>query len=426
MASHPNRLPPANRPQQSTNITLPSLAELRQQAPVLQRRIRVGDLLNSGRHRDQASPPSFSRTVDRPRKTPETNYGSSSPLRGFASQLDSQSFSTSSSTPSFVPVRLPSSRSIAPRPPGSGAPITPRSHAHDSIDIEALHGVMSDSSDLEILEIDTQESGSGNGTETDGTLGEISSSDESQEAILLDRAGPPIVTLYRASASPSHSVLRIRRPLPRPAPNPRPVADPRGQLVEPVRRSSMSAAQRGIGTSGETSHVRRRSSIARISSDSSSAGPSTKRRRTSTNTIPTSTPHLRKAPAFNAAKSIEQIDLSQDSDPDTAALTSTLQKQRADAISSQFNNDNGGEKSKLNTLQCTVCLDTPTDLTATSCGHTFCYACLMDWLVAAEKEAGGGPGGRRSNCPACRKPISRNKKGDVVPLEIKLIRGRPR
>jgi hypothetical protein len=50
----------------------------------------------------------------------------------------------------------------------------------------------------------------------------------------------------------------------------------------------------------------------------------------------------------------------------------------------------------------------------------------MDWLVAAEKEAGGGPGGRRSNCPACRKPISRNKKGDVVPLEIKLIRGRPR
>lgn len=144
-----------------------------------------------------------------------------------------------------------------------------------------------------------------------------------------------------------------------------------------------------------------------------------KRRRTSG---PSAT--LRTPPAFSAAKSIEQIDLSQDSD--TEALASTLAKQRADAVSAQSHNGPNTTsatslgKSKLNTLQCTICLDVPTDLTATSCGHTFCYACLMDWLVAAEKEAGG----RRGNCPACRKPVSRLKKGEVVPLEIKVMRRR--
>jgi len=44
----------------------------------------------------------------------------------------------------------------------------------------------------------------------------------------------------------------------------------------------------------------------------------------------------------------------------------------------------------------------------------------MDWLVAAERDGGGQ--GRRSNCPACRKPISRVKKGDIIPLEIKVTR----
>jgi len=44
----------------------------------------------------------------------------------------------------------------------------------------------------------------------------------------------------------------------------------------------------------------------------------------------------------------------------------------------------------------------------------------MDWLVAAERDGGGQ--GRRSNCPACRKPISRVKRGDIIPLEIKATR----
>jgi len=147
----------------------------------------------------------------------------------------------------------------------------------------------------------------------------------------------------------------------------------------------------------------------------SNSGPSSKRQRTST----INQSHA--PPALSTLKSIEQIDLSQDSDPDNAALSSTLAKQRSDAITSQASkNTDAAGKSKLNSLQCTVCLDTPNDLTATSCGHTFCYTCLMDWLVAADRDGGGA--GRRSNCPACRKPISRTKKGDVVPLQIKVMR----
>ena len=186
----------------------------------------------------------------------------------------------------------------------------------------------------------------------------------------------------------------------------------------PPSRNSPSSSHR---------RTRRRSSTATPASLSNPApGPSQssyKRRRTSSTL--TGAPRRAPTPTFSTAKSIEQIDLSLDSDPDDIALSSTLGKQRFDAIVSQSSSSanpsatlpNVRGPTKLNTLQCTVCLDTPKDLTATSCGHAFCYACLMDWLVAAER-AGGG----RSNCPACRKSINRMKKGDVIPLEIKIMR----
>lgn len=174
--------------------------------------------------------------------------------------------------------------------------------------------------------------------------------------------------------------------------------------------------------------IRRRSSAATVGSlnNAAAGASSSKRRRTSTTTTGAHNRHA-PTPNFTTAKSIEQIDLSNDSDPDDIALSSTLGKQRFDAIASQSASSAikpGSSpltrgQTKLNTLQCTVCLDTPKDLTATSCGHTFCYACLMDWLIAAERDGGGG---RRSNCPACRKTISRVKKGDVIPLEIKVMR----
>lgn len=48
-------------------------------------------------------------------------------------------------------------------------------------------------------------------------------------------------------------------------------------------------------------------------------------------------------------------------------------------------------------------------------GHVFCHACLMEALIAGEARAGPGEP-KRSQCPVCRKALSRNKTGDIIPL----------
>lgn len=59
-------------------------------------------------------------------------------------------------------------------------------------------------------------------------------------------------------------------------------------------------------------------------------------------------------------------------------------------------------------------------------GHLFCHTCLMEALIAGENR--GGPGEpRRSQCPVCRKNISRTKPTDVIPLLLmKGLRTQPR
>ncbi|KAF2102708.1 hypothetical protein NA57DRAFT_71694 [Rhizodiscina lignyota] len=70
---------------------------------------------------------------------------------------------------------------------------------------------------------------------------------------------------------------------------------------------------------------------------------------------------------------------------------------------------------RLSSLTCVICLEPPTDLTATACGHLFCHHCLMEALIAGENR-----GERtKSNCPVCRKNISRKRKYDVIPLLLK-------
>lgn len=142
-------------------------------------------------------------------------------------------------------------------------------------------------------------------------------------------------------------------------------------------------------------------------------------------------------------RTIEQIDLCEDDDghTDKAAqdMQQVLQRQRAEQIASQSqagpsassthpnntaatihpttspaNPKNPGH-TKLTTLSCSVCLESPTDLTATTCGHAFCRSCLMDWLVSSDRDQP-----RRPNCPACRKGLSwregRSGRRDVVPV----------
>ena len=110
--------------------------------------------------------------------------------------------------------------------------------------------------------------------------------------------------------------------------------------------------------------------------------------------------------------SVNQISLVDDDDNTPHSLAATLRKQRADQIASQSaaspanrQEDGAGAPkkgvTKLTTMTCTVCLDSVTDLTATTCGHAFCRACLMNWVGTKAAP----PQQRRPNCPACRTPL---------------------
>jgi hypothetical protein len=51
-------------------------------------------------------------------------------------------------------------------------------------------------------------------------------------------------------------------------------------------------------------------------------------------------------------------------------------------------------------------------------GHLFCHTCLMEALIAGENRTGPHEP-KRSQCPVCRKSISRNKPSDIIPLMLK-------
>ncbi|KAL1618536.1 hypothetical protein SLS54_007264 [Diplodia seriata] len=48
--------------------------------------------------------------------------------------------------------------------------------------------------------------------------------------------------------------------------------------------------------------------------------------------------------------------------------------------------------------------------------------CLMEALIAGEQRAGPGEP-KRSQCPVCRKALSRNKTGDIIPLLLMMKKG---
>ncbi|KAF2838442.1 hypothetical protein M501DRAFT_935912 [Patellaria atrata CBS 101060] len=111
-----------------------------------------------------------------------------------------------------------------------------------------------------------------------------------------------------------------------------------------------------------------------------------------------------------APEEVERVDLVEDQD------SLAIQKQRADQIKAQQEASN--KPIRLSTLTCVICLDNPTDLTATSCGHLFCHTCIMESLIAGENRAVAGEA-KRSQCPVCRKNLSRTKAGDIIPLLMK-------
>ncbi|CAI6332707.1 unnamed protein product [Periconia digitata] len=109
------------------------------------------------------------------------------------------------------------------------------------------------------------------------------------------------------------------------------------------------------------------------------------------------------------AKPIDEIDLSGDKD----SVQAVLQKQREEAIKAQQKPEE--KATTFRNINCVICMDTPTNLTATSCGHLFCHQCLMEALIAGENRAAPGEP-KRSQCPVCRKILNRTKERDIIPL----------
>ncbi|KAJ4351443.1 uncharacterized protein N0V89_006785 [Didymosphaeria variabile] len=139
--------------------------------------------------------------------------------------------------------------------------------------------------------------------------------------------------------------------------------------------------------------------------DSPTPGPSAKRQRRNDGTAAQAESDL-------PAAMVEEIDLSSEN----KTVQHVLQKQREEAVKAQALPEE--KATTFNTFNCVICMDTPTDLTATACGHLFCHTCLMEALIAGENR--GNPGEqRRSQCPVCRKNINRSKVSDIIPLLLK-------
>lgn len=91
--------------------------------------------------------------------------------------------------------------------------------------------------------------------------------------------------------------------------------------------------------------------------ESSSPGPSSKRQKRTDDATAAAVGSNNKPPA-----QIEEIDLSQDDE-----MLDVLKKQREEAIKSQAKPEE--TVTTFNTFNCVICMDRPTDITATACGE---------------------------------------------------------
>lgn len=93
-------------------------------------------------------------------------------------------------------------------------------------------------------------------------------------------------------------------------------------------------------------------------------------------------------------------------------------KQQEELIKQQ-QQDEANRPVKLADFQCIVCMDNPTDLTVTHCGHLFCSECLHQAMYA---------GNAKKTCPVCRSAINvsggnrkKQPKNGIYVLEMKLM-----
>lgn len=108
---------------------------------------------------------------------------------------------------------------------------------------------------------------------------------------------------------------------------------------------------------------------------------------------------------------VEELDLTNEA---PSAEEELLQTQQQQAIAAQQAADDSKGPLKIGKRTCIICMEPFTNATITHCGHIYCHECLTQALTAGEKNSERGIG----NCPVCRKPVSRKKQNQMIPLSF--------
>ncbi|KAI7156622.1 hypothetical protein KC349_g6176 [Hortaea werneckii] len=109
---------------------------------------------------------------------------------------------------------------------------------------------------------------------------------------------------------------------------------------------------------------------------------------------------------------IDELDLTNEA---PSAEDELRQGQQASAVAAQqADTDDASASLKIGRRQCIICMEPYTNATVTACGHLYCHECLSQALIAGEKNSERATG----NCPVCRKPLSRKKATQVIPLSF--------
>ncbi|KAJ6261908.1 E3 ubiquitin-protein ligase [Drechslerella dactyloides] len=214
-------------------------------------------------------------------------------------------------------------------------------------------------------------------------------------------------------------------------------AAPAIPVVEPPRRTSRrSTANASPAVNRLTGPASRASNASQSASPAaerqptpkqpSTSSPALKRSRKPTDEPPaaaSSNPPLKK-PKIEVADIVNMIDVEDDDDVQKLVQQQMLKSQREESE----------ERRKISDFKCVICLDDPTNLSATSCGmllpryiiympcirvltsvyagHLFCNDCIKTTLRF------GKPAAKFGKCPVCRGKVVIK---DIVPLELKLI-----
>ncbi|KAF3910863.1 hypothetical protein ABW20_dc0106437 [Dactylellina cionopaga] len=122
----------------------------------------------------------------------------------------------------------------------------------------------------------------------------------------------------------------------------------------------------------------------------------------STAAATSSEPAAKKAKVEDA-QVVDMVDVEDDDDVQKLVQQQMLKAQR----------EEGEARRRIADFKCVICLDDPTDLSTTPCGHLFCNECIKTTLRF------GKPQAKYGKCPVCRGKVMIK---DIVPLELKFIK----